>query len=260
MALLMFAAVVPSCSDSPGQGSEDPARWSMSFVWSAAEGLDLDGPEMTLVRAEMESKTIAAYLGENYGYPINGDIGRASPDIPLHGIHEGTGTAYFYVKPVDMPEPTTYDPYGPWIYICRDMRGTAEVINGEYIRPKQSEKPDLSPNHAKSVEIDTFMAQFKRNSDSEGSRKTRANDPGKVPDGPPMQGPPGRALRPVGSVDSELYSGISSGISKVDHDETLKEACDPWIESRRQQHPDRVESTDPNIPPAIEPFYPGWPS
>lgn len=250
---LLVVTALSACGDASDRQTEEPARWSMSFVWSASEDIDMTGVDMTLIRAYAESDTVSAYLGNEYGYRIGGKVSDGLPEDPFdNSIHEGTGTAYLHaVRAHRVSEPT--------IYVCRDMTSTAKVVDGKYIRPQPRASKEESANRAQNSDIDVFIARPR----DLRPNQTTSNAPwekfGKTPAGPILPGPPGRVARPA-NVEVERYTLFSpAGVESV-REEIMEEVCDPWLESRRQQHPDKVEPTDPNIPPAIEPFYPGWPS
>lgn len=225
----------------------------MSFVWSASADIDLTGVDVTPIRADIESDTIRAHLGPEYGYMIDGKVSKVeSPETFDSGFYEGTGTAYMHVVRAQLTSEPTF-------YVCRDLTHTAKVIDGKYIRPQPRTSDRELASYAKNAEVDVFIARLKEYRTVKVTSTTPPTEFGKVPLGPTLVGPSGRVARPT-QVETKRRVDVSKSRVEWVYQEIMAEACEPWLEARRQQNPDGIESTDPNVPPKIEPFYPGWPS
>lgn len=220
--------------------TETPAEnippWGISFRWSAEPGIDLESAEMKVVRATIESNTVAMFLNVDYGYPGWRDAGTDNVDSDASAPHpmiEGIGTAYLHV--------VKYRTAGGEVnVVCKDMSNTAKKIGDRYPFPNQNDPRETLEAIAVNVGGD-----FTANS--------AHPDPAKTPEGPDIPGPQGRHPRPQHNVFSQFSFVFYPHGGLQYHD-----LCLPWAESRwggpRPPKPARTESE----PPEIEPFTPGW--
>lgn len=237
---LGFLAVLSTFVTSCGlQGEDEDSRpvpqWSISFRWTAPDGVDLDSPSAQMVRATIESNTIAEFLNRDYGYPgwrAADDASNPDAVIP-HQMREGIGTAYLHLIPYqEVPRPL-------WV-VCKDMSETTSVVDGKYPLP--------NPNHRKE-NLEAISVQIA----DAPSGEPKNDEPSLIPAGPPILGPPGRAARPTEDVFSNLVF-----VHYQDNMDNYRALCLAWAESRwggpQPPKPSRTE----NEPPEIHPFSPGW--
>ncbi len=216
--------------------SEQIPPWDISFRWSADPDVDLDSTEMKIVRATIESNTIAMFLDASYGYPGWRDAKSDNIDLDAfaqHPMTEGIGTAYLHVIPFQTRG-------GKINVICKDMSGTTKKVDGKYPLPDRNDPRETLEAVAVTV-AGSFHADPAR------------AEAVKTPQGPKIPGPEGRHPRPHQDVFSQ-YSFAFYPHGGLQY----RELCMPWAQSRwggpQPPKPNRTE----NEPPKIEPFAPGW--
>ncbi|WP_369024011.1 hypothetical protein [Nocardia cyriacigeorgica] len=234
-ALLAAASVATLTACSP-EADEPKAQWSISFNWTAGPDVDLDDTWARIVRAAIESNTVAEYFGPEYGYPGWIELPDAvDPTIATQESPVGaTGTAYLHLMEWKSPSGAT------GAVVCKDMSQTAKVIDGRYPLP--------DPNNPH----ETFEA-VKVNVGEEPRPVNAVRDfsPVEIPPGPEIPGPPGRAARP----DSNVFLFPVSVYYPHGGDQ-YRDVCESWDRWRSvPTAPQRDETT----PPTVEPYSPGWP-
>lgn len=233
------AAILVCTTSSCGHESKKSATvppWAISFRWSAEPGVDLNSNEIRMVRAAIESNTIATYLSVAYGYPGWQEASDHSVDVDAytpHAMTEGIGTAYLHIIPLPTPG-------GTRDIVCKDMTGTARKVGNNY----------PIPDPAKPLEgLDVIAVDVAGISNVDPATIKRTE----TPSGPEIPGPPYKSARPKSNVFSQFtFVSYPHGGSQY------RDLCNPWTESRwggpQPPKPTRTE----NEPPKIEPFTPGW--
>ncbi len=226
---------MPSC----GFGVEDPGStpWSISFRWSAEGDIDLESSTVQMVRAAVESNTIAEFLNFEYGYPgwFDNPGTAVEPDVLRpHPESEGVGTAYLHIVPYRTP-------IEDGMIVCKDMSMTATKVDGKY--------PVPNPQNRKET-LEAIAIQL---SDTP-LEKADAPRVVKVPSGPQLPGPTGRSSRPKRDVfNRSIYVNYQYDLNNY------RDSCMPWARSRwGGDQPSATLERPETEPPRIEPFTPGW--
>ncbi|WP_280362903.1 hypothetical protein [Nocardia wallacei] len=190
-----------------------------------------------MVRAAVESNTITEFLNYEYGYPgwfdnpgtpVDADVLRPHPEAA------GVGTAYLHIIPYRTPAEDG-------MVVCKDMSETAKKVDGKYPLPNPGDRKATLEAIAVQVS-DTPL---------EGEASSRVV---KVPHGPQLPGPNGRAARPKRDVFNR-----SVFVHYQYNSDNYRDSCLPWFRSQRGgDRPSAMRERSENEPPLIEPFNPGW--
>lgn len=236
--LVLWASLsTVSCSSDEGSVPTMP-QWAVSFRWSAEPGVDLDSEPVKVIRATIESNTIASFLNVDYGYPGWQESSQSAVGIfarTPHPVTEGIGTAYLHIVPVHTPGDLVY-------VVCQDMSGVSRKIGGKYPLPNPSDPQETLQPIA--VRIGAPSPELHTPSHIKPVISPQVTD---------IPGPPGRHQRPSRNVFSlpPFPSYSPSG-------QTYRNQCLPWAAIRwggpQAPEPNRTE----NEPPEIHPFTPGW--
>lgn len=229
-----------SCSrPGPEENPEEVARWSMSFRWSGEGDVDLDSTWAQVIRAAIESNTIAEFLALEYGYPGWLDMSGAV-ELNAYTPHpraEGVGTAYFHLIRQITPSGSTA------AVVCKDMTQASRKAGDRYPLPNPAERRETL--EAIRVYASGSVPQF----------SIDHTKPVKPPIELPIPGPPGRTQRPSKNVFVQFVEVFYP--YGLDHN---REPCLRWAESRWGSTEPPAPTRTENEPPKIEPFYPGWPT
>lgn len=217
--------------------TQEAPPWSISFRWSADPGIDLSSEDSQVVRAAIESNTIAEFLSPEYGYPgwreknYKAENNNLAADMP-HPMREGVGTAYLHIVPLQTPS-------GLLTIVCKDMSETATNVDGKYPLPHADNRKETF--EAISVSV------------SGNVRSDSTSDPGRVPTGPQIPGQPERKARPTNDVFTRYaYVNYQYDLN------TYRDLCNPWLQGRwGGDHPPKSDRGE-NVPPKVESFSPGW--
>ncbi|MFJ1459448.1 hypothetical protein [Nocardia sp. N2S4-5] len=232
--LLCCSSVVISCSENSEAPS--PSQWAVSFRWTAEQDIDLDSVDAQIIRAAIESNTIAEFLNPDYGYPGWRDSREAvgADAKQNHPEYEGVGTAYLHIVSYQSPVSRV-------MIVCKDMTETSRKIGDDY------PLPDFN-NRKEGLEVIAVDVVGESRRDPDRVQQV------KVPEGPNIPGPGGRSPRPSKNVFSRHALVHYQG--DLDN---YRDLCLPWAHARwgRDQPPPTARTV--HEPPTIEPFTPGWP-
>ncbi|WP_280319356.1 hypothetical protein [Nocardia wallacei] len=233
LALCCSSAVLSCSNDFQARGHP---QWAVSFRWSAEQNVNLDSVDAQIVRAAIESNTIAEFLNPEYGYPGWRD-NREAMGLEArieHAEYEGVGTAYLHIVPYQSPVSRV-------MIVCKDMTETSKKIGNDYVLPNFNNRKEA----LEVIAVDVV---------GESRRDSSRVEPVKLPNSPDIPGPEGRSPRPSKNVFSRhalvRYQGDL---------DNYRDLCLPWAQARWGGDQPPAPGRTAHEPPTIEPFMPGWP-